>query len=167
MFSRQKLQVVAFTMLVAGCSFSLQTTQTKDVSNRGAVIVWSAELSGNQESPAVSTEAKAKAEFIFDFQTKTAKFQMTGQNIQDVSKVLLLSKGSETNLKGAPVLTLYNAGETPAIPKSGAYTKTFTGSAFEQIANAVLNGIGVVEVATKAHPNGEIAGLVEMHKSYQ
>jgi len=167
MFSRQKLQLGGFALLVSLCSFSLQTTQTKDASSRAAVVVWSADLSGSQETPAVSTEAKAKVEFTFDFQAKTAKFQMTGENLQDVSRILLLTKGLQTSLKGTPVLTLYNASETPALPKAGAYTKAFTGSAFEQIANAVLNGIGVVEVTTEAHPNGEIAGLVEMHKSYQ
>ncbi len=167
MFLRQKLQVGAFVALVSLGSFSLQTTQAKDVSNRAAVVRWSADLSGKQETPAVSTEAKAKAEFIFDFQTKTAKFLMTGENLQGVSKILLLSKGPETNLKGALVLTLYNAGETPLIPKLGAYTKMFTGSAFEKIANAVLNGLGIVEITTSTHPNGEIAGAIEMRKSYQ
>jgi hypothetical protein len=167
MLSRQKIQLGSLALLVSLCSFSMQTRQNKDISDRAAVVTWSADLNGKNETPAVSTEARAKAEFMFDFQTQTAKFRMTGENLRDVSKVLLLAKGPQTNLKGAPVLTLYNAGENPALPKAGAYTKTFTDGPFKEIANAVLNGTGVIEVTTKAHPNGEIAGLVQMHKSYQ
>ena len=160
----------AFALLVSLYSVALQTEQAKDSSDRAPVVTWSADLKGSNETPAVSTQATAKAEFTFDFSTQTAQFHMTRENLQNVAKVVLFAKAPNANLKGAnlkgaPVLTLYNAAEGPAL--TGAYTKTFTGSAFREIANAVLNGTGVVEVTTKAHPNGEIAGLVQMQKSYR
>lgn len=167
MLARQKvmLRLSAFALLLSPCCVSSPAPQTKDTSNRAAVISWYADLNGSNESPVVSTEARAKAEFIFDFQTQTAKFQITPENLKDVSKVLLLTKGEQANLKGSAVLTLYDASRGPAL--SNAYTRTFTGDAFKEISNAVLNGMAVVEVTTKTHPNGEIVGPVEMHKSYK
>jgi hypothetical protein len=155
----------ALLLLVLLYAVSAQP-QTKDSSDRAAVVTWSADLNGENETPAVSTEAKATAEFTFDFQAQTANFRMTTGNLQDVSQILLLAKGPQ-NPKGAQVLTLYNAGESPALPKAGVYNKTFTGPAFKQVANTVLNGLGVLEVTTKAHPNGEIVGPVQMRKAYR
>jgi hypothetical protein len=167
MLARQRVicQLSAFALLVSLYAVSLQTTQARDSSDRAAVVTWSADLNGNNETPAVSTAARATAEFTFDFHARTATFQITPENLQNVATVLLLVKGAEKNLKGAPVLTLYNAAEGPGLSK--AYTKTFANDAFKEIANAVLNGTGVVEVTTKAHPDGEISGVVQMHKSYR
>jgi len=160
-------RVSAVVLLASLALFSQQSAQSKDASDRAPVVTWSADLRGENETPAVSTKATAKVEFVFDFHSQTAKFQMTRENLPDVSKVVLLGKGPQATLKGAVVLALYDAAEGPALPKTDAYTKTFTGSAFKQIANAVLNGTGVVEVTTKAHPSGEIVGLVQMHKEYR
>lgn len=158
---------IAFALLASLASFSQQTTGAKDTSDRAPVVIWSADLNGNHETPVVSTKATAKAEFTFDFSTHTAKFRLTPENLQDVSKVLLLAKGPGTKIKGATILALYDAAAGSAFPKTGAYAPTFTGNAFNQIVNTVLNGVGVVEVTTKTHPDGEVLGLVEMHKSYQ
>jgi hypothetical protein len=63
------------------------------------------------------------------------------------------------------LLTIYDASKDGEFKHP--FTKTVTGEAFNKIAEVVLNYEGIVEVLTKSHPNGALAGLVEMHKSYK
>ena len=139
--------------------------QQGDPSERTAVVTWSADLLGRNESPAVQTAATGKAEFSFDFDHQTVTIQVDIQNLDNISKIQLRPEHSKKDIKTPALLTIYDAS------KDGEFkhplTKTINGEAFNKIAEVVLNYEGLVEVSTKAHPNGELAGLVEMHKSYK
>ncbi|HXB20957.1 MAG TPA: CHRD domain-containing protein [Candidatus Solibacter sp.] len=139
--------------------------QQDDPSARTEVVTWSADLLGRNTSPAVQTPATGKAEFSFDFDHQTVTIQVDIQNLDNISKIQLRPEHSRKDIKSPVLLTIYDAS------KDGEFkhplTKTINGEAFSKIAEVVLNYEGIVEVSTKSHPNGEIAGLVEMHKSYK
>jgi len=157
-----RLILVASVLFVCCAPMPAQET---DPSERNAVVTWSADLLGKNESPAVQTPATGKAEFSFDFDHQTALVQVDVQNLDNISKIQLRPAHSKKDLKTPPLLTIYDAA------KDGEFkhplTKTIDGEAFNKIAQVVLNYEGVVEVFTKSHPNGEIAGVVEMHKTYK
>lgn len=146
---------------------------------QGAVITWSANLEGQNEAPAVKTQATAQAEFEFDFRKQEVAVKITGQNLREISKISLGAGHTRGELKAAAAkLVLYDVTKDGPLPEPNAaataagrppllLSKTFSGSAFKEIADAVLNGQGVVEVHTKAHPGGELIGLVQMQKSYK
>lgn len=163
-------------------SFLPQTTaqQPGPRGDESAVVTWSADLEGKNEAPAVETQATAQAEFEFDFRKQEATVKILGKNLHDVTKVSLGVEHNLRNLKAATAakLALYDAVKDGPFPQPNAsagpqgglsvvFSKKFSGSAFKEIADAVLNGQGVVEVQTKAHPQGELIGLVRMHKSYK
>lgn len=153
--------------------------QQSEQAAHGAVITWSADLEGKNEAPAVSTQAAAQAEFEFDFRKQEVAVKITGQNLRDISKISLGAGHTRGALKAAAAkMALYDLTKDGPLPQpnTGAaaegklpliLSKTFSGNNFKEIADAVLNGQGVVEVHTKAHPEGELIGLVQMHKSYK
>ncbi|HEV2987248.1 MAG TPA: CHRD domain-containing protein [Candidatus Angelobacter sp.] len=146
--------------------FSPQTwAQESDPSERNAVITWSADLLGRNESPAVQTAASGKADFNFDFDHQTVTIRVEIQNLDNISKIQLRPEHSRKDAKTPALLTIYDAAKDGEFKQT--LTKTVDGDAFNKIAAVVLNYEGVVEVSTKSHPNGELAGLVEMHKSYK
>jgi hypothetical protein len=139
--------------------------QQADPSARAEVVTWSADLLGRNESPAIQTAGTGKAEFSFDFDHQTVTIQVDIQNLDNISKIQLRPEHSRKDIKAPVLLTIYDAS------KDGEFkhplTKTINGEAFSKIAEVVLNYEGIVEVSTKSHPNGELVGLVEMHKSYK
>jgi len=139
--------------------------QQGDESERNAVITWSADLLGRNESPAVQTSATGKAEFSFDFDHQTVTVQVDIQSLDNISKIQLRPEHSRKDIKTPALLTIYDASKDGEF--KNPFTKTIDGDAFKKIAEVVLNYEGIVEVSTKAHPNGELAGLVEMHKTYK
>lgn len=146
--------------------FSVQIwAQETDPSERNEVVTWSADLLGKNESPAVQTSAMGKVEFSFDFDHQTAMVKIDVQNLDNVSKIQLRPAHSKKDPRTPALLTIYDAAKDGEFKHP--FTKTIDGEAFNKIAQVVLNYEGVVEVSTKSHPNGEIAGLVEMHKSYK
>src|SRR5436305_13140477 len=149
-------------LLFSLCVFSQTAGQKVDSSDHEAVITWSADLQGKNEVPAVRTQASAKAEFKFDFGAQTATFKITAQNLQDVSKIVLRVERAQEGLKGPAIVVLYSLTKDGPFP--GTYTKTLAGGLFKEVAEVVSNGEGIVEVLTKAHPHGELIGLVQMHK---
>ncbi|HEV2960854.1 MAG TPA: CHRD domain-containing protein [Candidatus Angelobacter sp.] len=143
----------------------LMPAQQSDPSERTAVVTWSADLLGRNESPAVQTPATGKAEFSFDFDHQTVTIQVDIQNLDNISKIQLRPEHSRKDIKTPALLTIYDASKDGDFKHP--FIKTINGEAFNKIAQVVLNYEGVVEVSTKSHPNGELAGLVEMHKTYR
>jgi hypothetical protein len=43
-------------------------------------------------------------------------------------------------------------------------SKTLKGPDFKQVATPIANGQSLVVICTAAHPDGEIAGVISMHK---
>ena len=153
-------------LVAAVLLFSAQMpAQQSDPSERTAVVTWSADLLGRNESPAVQTAATGKAEFNFDFDHQTVTIQVDIQNLDNISKIQLRPEHSRKDAKTPVLLTIYDASKDGEFKHP--FMKTINGEAFNKIAQVVLNYEGVVEVSTKSHPNGELAGLVEMHKTYK
>jgi hypothetical protein len=46
-------------------------------------------------------------------------------------------------------------------------TRTVTSRSFTNVATPIFNGQAAVVITTDAHPDGEIAGYIVMHKRYQ
>ncbi len=157
--------VILIAAVVLAFSSRMPAQETTDPSERNEVLTWSADLLGKNESPVVQTSASGKAEFSFDFDHQTVMVQVDVQNLDNISKIQLRPAHSKKDLKTPALLTIYDAAKDGEFKHP--FTKTVDGEAFNKIAQVVLNYEGVVEVSTKSHPNGEIAGLVEMHKTYK
>lgn len=158
----KRLILVAVVLFVFSSRMPAQET---DPSERNEVLTWSADLQGKNESPAVQTPATGKVEFSFDFDHQTAMVRVDVQNLDNISKIQLRPAHSKKDPRTPPLLTIYDAARDGEFKHP--FTKTIDGEAFNKIAQVVLNYEGVVEVSTKSHPSGEIAGLVEMHKTYK
>jgi hypothetical protein len=134
-----------------------------------AMIEWSADLSGAKDSSlgaralTVLTPATGKVTASFDFDHKTVTFQGQAKNIVGISKIELRATRSTGDLSGPVLATLFDAHDGPF---NGTIAKTITGQAFEPVANAITNGQAAVVVTTDAHPDGEIAGFLQMFKQY-
>ena len=141
-------------------------------------IIWRAALTpilaGSKPSLlAVSSPAPTGTAAIdFDFAHPGATVQVDTQNVQNVTTIELHVSRSYTDHTGPAVLTLYTASDGPLLAKltkrvteadlhKQAVPKVF---AFSDVVNAVLNGLAYVTVATKAHPEGELSGVIRMHK---
>ena len=131
------------------------------VHQHGEIVEWSAKLSGNTETPAVSTAATGKATAAFDFNTHTATITIETHNLRNVRTIELRAERSLQDVHGPAILIVYHAKDGSF---SGTLRKVVAGPAFEEVAKTVLNGQGVVVVSTAAHPDGEIAGLIRMRK---
>jgi len=135
-----------------------------------AMIEWSADLSGAKDSSlglqekAVQTPATGKVTASFDFDHQTITFQGQVKNIVGVSRIELRAARSTGDLSGPVLVTLFDARDGPF---TGTFIKTVPSQSFTQIAAAINNGQAAVVVTTSAHPDGEIAGFILMHKYYQ
>jgi len=132
-------------------------------------ITWKAALTGSASVPSPAT---GTATIDFDPAHPGATVQVDTKNLQDVRAIELHVARSYTDHTGPAVLTLYAAGDGP-LPT--ALTRHVTEAdlhkqaspkvaAFSDVVSAVLNGQAYVVVATKAHPEGEISGIIRMHK---
>ncbi|MGO9575487.1 MAG: CHRD domain-containing protein [Terriglobales bacterium] len=129
-----------------------------------SVVTWSAEMSGRREIPTVVTDARGKAGFVFDFPNRRATVTITTRNIKDVEKIELRIRRSAHDASGPAAIVIYDAKDGPY---SGRLTRVLPASRFKELATLVLNGRATVTVCTKSHPDGEITGRVQMHKSYE
>jgi hypothetical protein len=135
-----------------------------------AMIEWSADLSGARDSswgaqrPTVQTPAAGKLTASFDFDHKIVTFQGQAKNIAGVSRIELRTTRSKGDLSGPVLVTLFDFHDGPF---TGTFAKTVSSESFMRVATAITNGEAAVVVATDAHPDGEIAGFIEMHKHYQ
>ncbi len=141
-------------------------------------IIWRAALTPilTNSKPsllAVSSPAPTGTAAIdFDFAHPGATVEVDTQNVQDVQTIELHVSRSYTNHTGPAVLTLYTAADGPLpakltkrVTEADLHKQTLPKiAAFSDVVNAVLNGLAYVTVATKAHPEGELSGVIRMHK---
>lgn len=137
-----------------------------------SAIVPPASSSPVVKAPAMpsSPVVKGRATFVFDFDHPDAAVTVEARNMPDI-------RGIELRLQpllktpGATI-ALYSAGGTPF---PGSITKTITAAdlpktgpasslTMADVANAVLARVASVAVCTKAHPEGEVSGVILMHK---
>jgi len=128
-----------------------------------SVVTWSANLSGRREIPSVTTDATGTAGFVFDFPNRKATINIVTRSLQDVQKIELRMRRAAHDASGPVLITVYDSKDGPF---NGTLTKTFPATRFKELATVILNGRAIVTVCTKSHPDGEITGRVEMHKSY-
>lgn len=137
------------------------------------VIQWYADLKGSNETPSIDTQDSGKATFIFNFEHPEATIKLDTQNITDVKTVELRFARTQDDMSGPTLVVLYDSkdGKLP-----GTISKTIRDldivkqttpkvEHMQDIVNTVLNGMAVVAICTKAHPQGEIAGRISMHKT--
>src|SRR5437763_1724493 len=119
-------------ILVAAMLFFVpqMPAQQSDESERTAVITWSADLLGRNESPAVQTSATGKAEFHFDFDHQTVTVQVDIQNLDNISKIQLRPEHSRKDIKTPALLTIYDASKDGEF--KNPFTKTIDGEAFKK-----------------------------------
>jgi hypothetical protein len=138
------------------------------------VVSWYADLKGGNESPAVRTQASGRATFVFDFEHPQATIQVDTQGLQGVEKIEFHACRTYTDVNGPVMSVLYQAKDGP-LPTT--FSKVITDAdivkvdqpkvgSIKDVANVVVNNQASVVVYTKAHPEGEIAGKITMHKTY-
>jgi len=164
--SRWWFALAVFAAIFSGHPCLIGQTDTGGMSNteRMAVVTWSADLSGKREIPSVVTNATGKAGFVFDFSNHEVTVNLVTHDIQDVQRVELRLRRSAHDASGPILITVYEAKDGPF---NATLTKTFSAKHFEELATVILNGRAIVTVSTKSHPDGEITGRVQMHKSYR
>lgn len=136
-------------------------------------ITWKAALTSSLKGgPSVPPPATRTAAIDFDLAHPGATVQVDTKNLQDVRAIELHVARSYADHTGPAVLTLYAMGDGPlpalltrrvteADLRKQAAPKV---AAFSDVVTAVLNGQAYVVVATKAHPEGELSGVIRMHK---
>jgi hypothetical protein len=154
---------VALGVVSAALVLSQQSGQ-----NTQAVVEWSANLTGAKDASlplaeAVQTPATGKATAVFDFEHKSLTLTVAAENISGVQQVQLRTARSRGDLSGPIISTIYDFHDGAF---TGSVSKIISGSDFTRIATSILNGQDVVVVTTEAHRDGEIAGPILMHKSY-
>jgi hypothetical protein len=135
-------------------------------------ITWKAALAPIKATPAPVSTPLATAAIDFDFVHPGATIQVSALNLADVRAVELHVTRSYTDHTGPAVLTLYTTADGPLpttltkrVTEADLHKKTTPKiAAFTDLVNAVLNGRAYVTVATKAHPEGELSGIIRMHK---
>lgn len=132
-------------------------------------ITWKAALAA---SPSGSSPAAGTAAIDFDFAHPGATVQVDTRGLRDVRAIELHVARSYTDHTGPAVLTLSSADGsslpsrlTRHVNEADLHRQTSPKvTAFNDVVSAVLNGQAYVVVRTKAHPEGELSGVIRMHK---
>jgi|SRR5271157_2610534 len=154
----------AFSSFIAMSVLFAQTP-----SHDHAIVEWYANLSGakdaslGERAEAVETRATGKVTASLDFDHQTITFNVEAKDIPGVKKIELRTARTRGDLSGPTIFTIYNSHDGPF---TGTLTKTVTSQSFTQVATPIVNGQAAVVITTDAHPDGEIAGFIAMHKSY-
>ena len=160
---RTTLLVAAF-LLPASFVFSAQTSPHRT----HAIVDWSADLTGTKDASgvmeAVQTRASGKATASVDFDHQSITFNVAAKDITGVRKIEVREARSKGDLSGPTIFIIYDSHDGPF---NGSVTKAVPEPLFKHVATPVANGQAVVVVSTTAHPDGEIAGPIRMHKSYE
>jgi hypothetical protein len=163
MFNYSKIVIAVAVWTLLPILAAIAAAQTTDGGQHKAIIRWVADLNYNDPIPA-QKPATGRVVFIFDSTHKTVKISVESQNLHGVQSIELRRARTEGDFDGPIVVIIYR-------PRDGAfkskYNKIVTGALFDEVANVVPNGQGVVKISTAAYPNGELVGAVVMHKAYQ
>jgi hypothetical protein len=138
-----------------------------------AIVEWYADLSPakspknpsqGMQARLVQTPSTGTVTTSFDFDHRTVTFHVEAKDIPGVRTIEVRTVRSHGELGGPTIFTLYDSHDGPF---SGTLTKSVTGQSFTQVATPILNGQAAVVVTTEANPDGEIAGMIAMHKRYE
>jgi hypothetical protein len=136
-------------------------------------IIWKAALAPSAKSSQAGTpSATGTAAIDFDLVHPSATVQVETKNVQDVRAIEMHVARSYTDHTGPTVLTVYTSADGPLPPRltrhvteADLHTQTAPKiAAFADVVNAVVNDKAYVVITTKAHPDGELFGIIHMHK---
>jgi len=133
-------------------------------------ITWKAALASSLKSS--PSAAAGTAAIDFDPAHPGATVRVGTRGLRDVRAIEMRVTRSYSDHTGPVVLTLYSAADGPLpatltrhVGEADLHKQAAPKvAAFADLVGAVLNGRAYVVVATKAHPEGEFSGLIQMHK---
>ena len=136
-------------------------------------ITWQADLKPPRAAEQSAAGPTGRAAIAFDPAHPGATVQVDTKNVRGVQAIALHVARSYTDPTGPAVLTLYTAagGPLPAVltrrvTEADLRRQTRPKVAgFADVVDAVVSGRAYVLVTTKAHPEGELSGIVRMHKA--
>ena len=148
----KKLYSIALTLMVAASTLS--------AAHLSGNLLFTAKMTGDQEVPAVTTNAVGLASFFLNEDMDTLCVNITAINLSGPITGMHVHDGAR-GVNG-PVLTNL----TPYIQGNRAVA-TLTGSALTPaILKGYLEGTLYLNVHTTANPNGEIRGQIELESDF-
>ncbi|MGD0929862.1 MAG: hypothetical protein ABR902_04340 [Candidatus Korobacteraceae bacterium] len=134
------------------------------------IIEWSATLSHVEDpvqaawlhpSPA---HDQGIATVLFDFEHQTVTINIEDKEVAHVRTIEIRSAPrTHEDAMGSKIYTLYDSqGEH----FSGSLTKVAPSSMFNTLTAAILDRRAMAIITTDAKPEGEVAGVIQMHKRY-
>jgi len=166
-----RIRYAALTFILATAALTLAPAahgQAPTPAHNHSIVEWYADLTGAKDSSllhaeAVQTKATGKALVSFDFDHQTATFTVEAKDLVGVQKIEVRTTRTRGDLSGPALLTIYDSHDGPF---TGTATKTVSGPTFNHVATPITNDQASVVIYTEAHPAGEIAGTITMHKRY-
>jgi hypothetical protein len=119
-------------------------------------LMLSAFLTGEDEVPAVTTDAKALATLYFDGDRTKAKMNITATGLSGPITGVHIHEG-DPGSNGPVLYPLVNEGNRVQMEVTDI-------SSLDLV--SILNGATYVNIHTAAHPNGEIRGQLQMEQDY-
>jgi CHRD domain-containing protein len=132
---------------------------------------WSTHLTGDQEVPAVETQAQGQAIFKLSDDGSTLHYKLIASNIENITQAHIHLRANAGAPTGGIVVWLYpNAPPAQLIPgrhdgvlAEGSITEddfvnALDGASMETLVAALESGLAYANVHTSANPPGEIRG---------
>ena len=162
-------------LIISSCSTPNSEETFNDVlslKKAQKVMNFTAHLSGDQEVPAVETEATGQALFQLSKDGYSLSYKLIVANIDSVRMAHIHLAPAKVN--GAVVVWLYPSGPPPVLIEGttngilaeGVITETnlvgpLLGESFSALVDALSSGNAYVNVHTEAYPGGEIRGQIK------
>ena len=168
---RDTFRLVLMCGIIEGISLQAEAWQATSEAH-APIVRWAADLKAHDhtagiesQSVAVSpteTRSTGKATVSFDLERHSLTIKVETAGLKDVTGIELRVARSDDDYDGPSLSSLY---EPKNGPFHGSISKTFGDPAYQEIAKVIANGQAVISIVTKAHPQGEISGLITMRKS--
>jgi len=157
-------------VIVAGCGQGPDTSTTATAapttsSTSVSLVTYSADLSGKNETPAVTTSASGSATFTLDPSGSTVAYVIDVTMISGVT-VARIHVG-KTGATGGAILTLFpgptKKGLFSGVLAQGSFTAaklsgTLKGHTIADLVALIKSGEVYLNIGTTKHPSGEIRG---------
>jgi hypothetical protein len=134
------------------------------------IIEWSATLSRVEDPVQVAwlhpppANDQGIAAVSFDFELQTVTFSIEDKEVTHVRTIEIRSAPrTHGDAVGSKIYTLYDSRDEPF---SGSLTKVAPSNMFNALTAAILDRRAMVIITTDAKPEGEVAGVIQMHKRY-
>ena len=132
---------------------------------------WSTHLTGDQEVPAVETQAQGQAIFKLSDDGSTLHYKLIASNIENITQAHIHLRADAGTPTGGIVVWLYPSappaqlipGRHDGVLAEGSITEddfvnALDGASMETLVAALESGLAYANVHTSANPPGEIRG---------